>query len=115
MATREASDSHRVEAPFASGKAALEESRHEEAANLFRAALRMGPRSIDEEAEIRCNLSLALEQLSLAREQLEVISKYEKPVEFGRLSQASQISVLIRFGFGYSYNNDIPRRLSKPA
>jgi len=112
MATREASDSHRVEAPFVSGKAALEESRPEEAANLFRAALRMGARSIDEEAEIRCHLSLALEALSLTREQLEVISKYEKPVEFGRLSQSSQISVLIRFGFGYLFNYDIPRAIA---
>src|SRR6185369_14795696 len=112
MATREVPDSHRVEGPFISGKAALEESRHEEAANLFRAALRMGARSIDEEAEIRCLLSFALEQQSLTREQLEVISKYEKPVEFGRLSQSAQISVLIRLGFGYSFNNDIPRAIA---
>jgi hydrogenase-4 transcriptional activator len=112
MATREVSDSHRVEGPFASGKAALEQSRHEEAANLFRAALRMGARSNDEEAEIRCLLSLALEQQSLTREQLDVISKYEKPVDFARLSQSSQISVLIRLGFGYSYNNDIPRAIA---
>jgi hydrogenase-4 transcriptional activator len=112
MATREAYDSHRIDGAISLGKAALEEARYSDAANAFRSAMKMGPRSSDEEAEIRCLLSVALEPQSLSREQLEIVSKYEKPVEFARLSASSQINVLIRIGFGYSYNNDIPRAIA---
>jgi transcriptional regulator with PAS, ATPase and Fis domain/tetratricopeptide (TPR) repeat protein len=111
MATREVS-SHRIEDAVAAGQAELEQSRFEAAANRFRSALRTGARSNDEEAEIRCLLSIALEKRGLSHEQYEAVSKYEKPTEFARLSEASQMSVLIRLGWGYCFNNDIPRSIA---
>ncbi len=111
MATREVS-SHRIEDAVAAGQAELEQSRFEAAANSFRSALRSGARSNDEEAEIRCLLSIALEKRGLSHEQLEAVSKYEKPTDLARLSEASQMSVLIRLGWGYCFNNDIPRSIA---
>ena len=112
MATREAPGSHRIDEAIAAGQTALDQSRFEEAANHFRSALRLGLRSNDEEARIRCLLSLALEKRGLNREQLEAVAKYEKQNDFTRLSEASQMSVLIRLGWGYCFNNDIPRSIA---
>ncbi|MEK6406245.1 MAG: sigma 54-interacting transcriptional regulator [Acidobacteriota bacterium] len=112
MATREVLGSHRIDEMVAAGQAALDQSRFEEAANNFKSALRLGPRSNDEEAQIRCLLSVALEKRGLNPEQLEAVSKYGKPADFDRLSEASQMSVLIRLGLGYCFNNDIPRSIA---
>ncbi len=112
MATREVLGSHRIEEAVAAGQVALDESRFEEAANQFKSALRMGARSSDDEAQIRCLLSIALEKRGLTPEQLEAVSKYEKPADFARLSEAFQTSVLIRLGLGYCLNNDIPRSIA---
>jgi hydrogenase-4 transcriptional activator len=113
MATREAPGSHRIDEVIAAGQTALEQSRFEEAANHFRSALRLGVRSNDEEAQLRCLLSLSLEKRGLNPEQLDAVSKYEKPTEFSRLSEATQMSVLIRLGWGYCFNNDIPRSIAQ--
>jgi tetratricopeptide (TPR) repeat protein len=112
MATREVPGSHRIDEVVAAGQSALDQSRFEEAANHFRSALRMGVRSSDEEARIRCLLSVALEKRGLNPEQHEAVAKYEKPIEFSRLSETSQMSVLIRLGWGYCFNNDIPRSIA---
>jgi hydrogenase-4 transcriptional activator len=112
MATREVPGSHRIDEVVAAGQSALDQSRFEEAANHFRSALRMGVRSNDEEARIRCLLSVALEKRGLNPEQHEAVAKYEKPIEFSRLSETSQMSVLIRLGWGYCFNNDIPRSIA---
>ena len=112
MAIKEASGSHRIDEAIAAGQNALDQSRFEEAANQLKSALRLGPRSVDEEAEIRCLLSLALEKRGLNPEQLEVVSKYGRQADFGRLSEAFQVSVLIRLGWGYCFNNDIPRSIA---
>ena len=112
MATREAPGSHRIDDVVAAGQTALDQSRFEEAANNFRSALRLGVRSNDEEARIRCLLSVALEKRGLNPEQHEAVAKYEKPTEFSRLSEASQMEVLIRLGWGYCFNNDIPRSIA---
>lgn len=112
MATREVSGSHRIDGAVSAGHAALEDSRFDEAANLFKSALRAGARSTDEEAEIRCALSVALEKRGLNREQLDAVAKYEKPTEFARLSQHLQTDVLIRLGWAYCLNDDIPRSIA---
>jgi DNA-binding NtrC family response regulator/Tfp pilus assembly protein PilF len=101
-----------IDEAIRAGQLALEESRFEEAATRFRSALRMTPRSAEEEAFIRCQLSDALEKRSLARDQLEVVAKYETPSEFARLSERTQMLVLIRLGWAYSFNNDIPRAIA---
>ena len=111
MATREVS-SHRIADAVAAGQAELDESRFEAAANSFRYALRLGPRSNDDEAEIRCLLSIALEKRALSKEQLEAVIKYENPTDFARLSEASQMSVLTRLGWGYCFIDDIPRSIA---
>lgn len=112
MATREALGSQRIDEMVAAGQAALDQSRFEEAANNFKSALRLGPRSSDEEAQIRCLLSVSLEKRGLNPEQLEAVSKYAKPADFRRLTETSQMSVLIRLGLGYCFNNDIPRSIA---
>ena len=89
MASRDPIGNKRIEEVVSAGQAALEDSRYEDAANQFRAALRMGARSGDEEAGIRCRLSEALEMRSLHREQLETVAKYDKFTEFARLSEPS--------------------------
>ena len=112
MAIKEAPGSLRIDEAVASGQTAMDESRFEEAANHLRSALRLGSRSSDEEAQIRCVLSVALEKRGLNPEQLEAVSKYEKPTDFARLSAAHRMSVLIRLGWGYCFNNDIPRSIA---
>src|SRR4030095_4138412 len=112
MASRDVFGSHRIEEAVAAGQAALDESRFEEAATHLKSALKIGARSVDEEAQIRCLLRIALEKRGLNPEQLEVVAKYEKPADFNRLSETTQMSVLIRLGLGYCFNNDIPRSIA---
>src|SRR5947207_1168285 len=111
MATREV-QSHRIEDAVAAGQAELDESRFEAAANSFKYALRLGARSNDEEANIRCLLSIALEKRGLSVEQLEAVAKYQNPTDFARLSESSQASVLTLLGWGHCFNNDIPRSIA---
>ena len=74
MTSRDPVGSSRIEAVIAAGQSALEDNRFEEAANHFRSALRMGTRSGEEEAIVRCSLSEALEKRGLNREQLEAVT-----------------------------------------
>ncbi|HVF88961.1 MAG TPA: sigma 54-interacting transcriptional regulator [Blastocatellia bacterium] len=104
--------SQRVEEVIASGQSALDDSRFEEAEVRFRAALRMGPHTAEEEALIRCKLSSALEKRALNREQLEAVSKYDNFSDFVRLSERTQMLVLISLGWAHSVNNDIPRSIA---
>jgi hydrogenase-4 transcriptional activator len=101
-----------VESVILAGQRALEETRFEDAVTEFRSALRVGTRSAEEEALVRCRLSEALEKRSLYRDQLEVVARYEKPAEFARLSERMQMLMLIRLGWGYSLNDDIPRAIA---
>ncbi|HEY7547463.1 MAG TPA: tetratricopeptide repeat protein, partial [Blastocatellia bacterium] len=112
MASREPLISRHVQDPVAAGKVALEENRFEEAADLFRSALRRGARSAEEEALIRCYLSEALEQRGLHKEQLEAVAKYARFSEYARLSEPNQMTLLIRLGWSYSFNNDIPHAIA---
>ncbi len=112
MASREPLSNRQVQDPVAAGKTALEENRFEEAADLFRSALRRGVRSAEEEAIIRCHLSEALEQRGLHKEQLEAVVKYARFSEYARLSDPNQMTLIIRLGWSYSFNNDIPRAIA---
>ncbi|MFP5263442.1 MAG: tetratricopeptide repeat protein, partial [Blastocatellia bacterium] len=112
MESRDFLGRYRIEDDVSAGQTALEESRFEEATNYFRSALRKGAPLSEDEARIRCLLSEALEKRGLHREHLEVVSKYEKLAEFSRLSEHSQMLTLIRLGWGYSYNNDLPRAIA---
>src|SRR5258706_2325826 len=100
MATKEAPGSLRIDEAIAAGQTAMDESRFEEAANHLRSALRLGSRSSDEEAQIRCVLSVALEKRDLKPEQLVVVSKYAKPADLALLSPAHLMTVLSRLGSG---------------
>jgi len=94
------------------GQIALEESRFEEASEYFKRALRMGVFSVEEEAQLRCQLSESFEKRGLYREALEAVSKYEKMPEFVRLSNPTQMSTLIRLGWSCSFVNDIPKSIA---
>jgi len=112
MASKGIINSHGIDQTLAHGRAAMEESRFEDAANYFRSALRMAPQSGDDEALIRCELSEALEKRGLGREQLEAVAKYETAAEFARLSERVQLQVLIRLAWSMSINNDVPRAIA---
>jgi hydrogenase-4 transcriptional activator len=94
------------------GKTALDESRFEEAAGQFSSALRYGPASNDEEAYIRSLLSDSFYKRGMSREQLEAVSKYTNFSDFTRLSESMKMFVLIRLGWAYTFNNDIPRAIA---
>jgi DNA-binding NtrC family response regulator/tetratricopeptide (TPR) repeat protein len=102
----------RVQDAVEAGQAAFEEGRFVESSNLFADALRLGPRTSEEEAIVRCHLSEALEKQALNREQLEAVAKYEKLAEYTRLPESLQMRVLTRLGWGYSFNNDIARAIA---
>src|SRR5436853_1673400 len=112
MATRDIFRAQSFEEAFAAGKVSLEESRFEEATNYFRAALKRGGWSGEDEAHVRCYLCDSLEKRGLYPEQLEAIVKYERPHEIERLSEVTRMEVLIRLGWGYSFNNDLPRAIA---
>jgi DNA-binding NtrC family response regulator/Tfp pilus assembly protein PilF len=112
MASKNSFSSHRVEGAIVAGQEALEDSRFEEAATHFQSALRMGPHPLEQEAIIRCKLSLALEKRGMNREQMEAVAKYDSFADFVRLSEQVQMQVLIRLGWGHSYSNDIPRAIA---
>src|SRR5215216_996320 len=112
MESRDFLPKYRIEDEVAAGQTALEESRFDDATIHFRSALRKGAPSSQEDARIRCLLSEALEKRGLHREHLEVVAKYEKLSEFTRLPEHCQMLVLIRLGWGYSFNNDLPRAIA---
>jgi hydrogenase-4 transcriptional activator len=103
---------NRAQEAILAGQAALEESRYEEASDYFKSALRMGTRSSEEEARVRCQLSESLEKRGLYREALNAVVKYDKLPEFVRLSDRTQMLVLIRLGWSNSFSNDIPRAIA---
>src|ERR1043165_782670 len=111
MATKDILRAQSFEEAFAAGKVSLEESRFEEATNYFRAALRRGGWSGEDEARARCYLCDSLEKRGLYSEQLEAIAKYERSQELDRLGEHMRMEVLIRLGWGYSLNNDLPRAI----
>jgi hydrogenase-4 transcriptional activator len=100
------------EEAFAAGKTALDESRFEEASNYFRAALKRGGWSGEDEARVRCCLSDSLEKRGQYVEQLDAVAKYERRHEIERLAERTRMEVLIRLGWGYSFNNDLPRAIA---
>ena len=112
MATRDILRVQSFEQAFAAGKVALEGSRFEEATNYFRAALKRGGWSSEEEAQVRCGLCLSLEKRGLFAEQLEAVAKYERPQEIDRLAEHTRMDVLVRLGWSYSLTNDVPRAIA---
>ncbi|HLG14581.1 MAG TPA: sigma 54-interacting transcriptional regulator [Blastocatellia bacterium] len=112
MASRDVLGSHRIEEAMAAGQAALDDSRLEEAVDHFRSALKMGPRSAEAEALIRCSLSEALEKRGMHIEQLDAVAKYDSFPDFVRLSERTQMRVLVRLGWAHSFNNNIPRAIA---
>ncbi len=112
MASKNPFSSHRVEDAIVAGQEALDDSRFEEAVTHFQSALRMGPHPLEQEAVIRCKLSLALEKRGMNREQMDAVAKYDNFADFVRLSEQVQMQVLIRLGWGHSYSNDIPRAIA---
>ncbi|HJQ25712.1 MAG TPA: sigma 54-interacting transcriptional regulator [Blastocatellia bacterium] len=112
MATRDILRAQSFEEAFAAGRAALDESRFEDATNYFRAALKRGGWSGEDEARVRCHLADSLEKRGLYVEQLDAVAKYERPHEIERLPERMRMEVLIRLGWGYSFNNDLPRAIA---
>ena len=112
MVMRDPSRGGRLEDIVSAGRTALESGRFEEAVNQFKAALKAGSRSVEQEAAIRCDLSAALGKRGLSREQLDAVSKYNTLANFTNLSDPTKLRVLIRLGWAYSFNSDIPRAIA---
>src|SRR5215831_7495291 len=112
MAMRGPLGGSRLEEAVVAGHTAIEESRFEDAVLHFKTALRIGPRNPEEEALIRCELSQALGRRGLAREQLDAVSKYDNFPKFVQLTEKTQMQVLIRLGWAFSFNNDVPRAIA---
>jgi hydrogenase-4 transcriptional activator len=112
MASRNLFGNSHVGDEVSAGKAAFDESRFEDATAHFRAALRRGGWTVEEELRIRCQLSETLEKRGLHVEQLEAVSRYERPGAFDRLTEAAQMLILIRLGRAHSYNSDQPRAIA---
>src|ERR1044071_5577510 len=112
MASRNLFGSSHVGDEVAAGRAAFNETRFEDATAHFRAALRLGGWTTEEELDIRCDLSETLEKRGMHVEQLEAVSKYERPGAFDRLSEAAQMRILIRLGRAHSYESDQPRAIA---
>jgi len=112
MAMRGPPGGSRLEEAVVAGHTAIEESRFEDAVLHFKSALRIGPRNPEEEALIRCGLSQALGRRGLAREQLDAVSKYDNFPKFVQLTEKTQMLVLIRLGWAFSFNNDVPRAIA---
>jgi len=88
-------------------RTAHDESRYDDAATLLLSAL-SNATGAEVEAEVRCLLSSAYHRLGSLRRQLEVIAKYDKPANFNRLSEASQMEVLVRLGWAHQQNYEVP-------
>jgi len=112
MVMRDPSRANRLEDVVSAGRAALESGRFEEAINHFKSALKVGSRSVEQEAAIRCDLSAAFGKRGLSREQLDAVSRYNTLANFTNLTDAAKVRVLVRLGWAYSFNNDIPRAIA---
>jgi DNA-binding NtrC family response regulator/tetratricopeptide (TPR) repeat protein len=112
MVMRDPSRGNRLEDIVSAGRIALESGRFEEAVNHFKSALKAGSRSIEQEAAIRCDLSAALGKRGLSREQLDAVSKYNTLANFTNLSDGTKMRVLVRLGWAYSFNSDIPKAIA---
>lgn len=88
---------------FPLGEAALEQSRYEEAAEYFYAALSEGAVLLEDEAKIRSSLSKALEELSKYDEAYGVIEKYEEPRLFSSLAPRTKARLRLRLGWVNSF------------
>ena len=102
----------RLDEAVIAGQTAFEDNRFEDAVLHFKTALRIGARNSEEEALIRCDLSQALGRRGLAREQLDAVSKYDNFPKFVQLTEKTQMQVLIRLGWAFSFNNDVPRAIA---
>src|SRR5262245_15377658 len=112
MVTSDPLGDERLDDTLVTGFAALEEGSLDEALERFKSALRRGPHTAEREAIIRCGLSESFYRLGSTTEQLNAICKYDNFPDFVRLSEHTQVRVLIRLGWAHSANNDIPRSIA---
>ncbi|HYL98544.1 MAG TPA: helix-turn-helix domain-containing protein, partial [Blastocatellia bacterium] len=96
VSTAEVESGPGSEDDLGAGKAALDRSEFEKAADLLYAALGKGNRSDEADAEIRVTLSEALEELSRFEEVYSVVAKYEDPHAVVALSPGMRGRVKLR-------------------
>ena len=88
---------------FTRGELALAQSRYEEAAEYFHAALTDNTLSLEDEAKTRSLLSKALVELSKYQEAFNAILKYEEPRNLTLLSPRTRARVKLRLGWVNSF------------
>ncbi|HLG13778.1 MAG TPA: sigma 54-interacting transcriptional regulator [Blastocatellia bacterium] len=88
---------------FVLGKKALDESQYETAVTCLSLALSREADTHESEAQIRCLLTQALEELSRYQEALDLLSQYEDPQTLSRLSPRTRARIKQRVGMANSY------------
>jgi DNA-binding NtrC family response regulator/tetratricopeptide (TPR) repeat protein len=96
----------------AGGHSAFEEGRFDDAVSCYESALRSGAQSQEQEAQIRCRLSEAFGRLGLKRKQLDSVSRYENFTDLARLTEHTQLDVLVKLGSAHGANDDAPRAVA---
>jgi DNA-binding NtrC family response regulator/tetratricopeptide (TPR) repeat protein/transposase len=97
---------------FQLGESALAQSRYEEAAGHFQAALAETSTTPEDEAVTRSLLSKALEELSKYDEAYSVIVKYEEPRNVAALSPRTRARVKLRLGWVNSFLRNNPKAIA---
>src|ERR1044072_1746295 len=86
-----------------SGKSALKNSEYERAIEHFHAALGDGVPNLEEEANIRCSLSQALEELSRYEQAHNAIRRFEDTRVLNQLTPQTRARVRLRIGWAESW------------
>ncbi|MEW6131012.1 MAG: sigma 54-interacting transcriptional regulator [Acidobacteriota bacterium] len=101
-----------VASHFQYGIASLKNSEYEKAVAHFQVALEEGIIELEDEANIRCLLSQALEELSRYEEAHTAIRKFEDPKLLTHLSPQNRARVRLRIGWAESWLGNYPEAIA---
>src|SRR5215470_15445135 len=97
---------------LAAGKRALADSDYEQAASRLYQALKENPGVVEDEAEIRCLLCQALEELSRFEDAFDVVGKYDDPQNLSSLSPRTRAYARLRVGWVHSWLKNQPKAIA---
>jgi hydrogenase-4 transcriptional activator len=96
-----------------SGNAALKNSEYEKAIEHFQAALTESLPSLEDEANIRCLLSQALEELSRYEDAHNAIRRFEDTKVLNQLTPQTRARVRLRIGWSESWLGNYPEAIAE--
>ncbi len=95
-----------------SGKSALKNSEYEKAIAHFQTALAEGIANIEDEANLRCLLSQALEELSRYEDAHNAIRRFEEAKVLNLLTPQTRARVRLRIGWAESWLGNYPEAIA---